>query len=119
MPDDVKARRYHAPQRAERAAATRRSVLEAARLLFTTRGYPGTTVTEIARRAANMRLFAADLRATGELRPDLTDEEVADIVWATNSADYYALLVDGRGWSPERYGRHLADAWRRMLLEPR
>ena len=68
------------------------------------------------RRAANMRLFAAELRATGELRPDLTDGEVGDIVWAMNSADYYALLVDHRGWTPERYGGHLADAWRRMLL---
>ena len=53
--------------------------------------------------------------ATGELRADLTDDEVADIVWAMNSADYYALL-DRRGWTPERYGRHLADAWRRILL---
>src|SRR5689334_16973979 len=34
------------------------------------------------RRAANMRMFAADLRATGELRADLSDEEVADIVWS-------------------------------------
>jgi len=70
------------------------------------------------RRAANMRLFAADLRATGELRSDLTDEEVADIVWAMNSADYYALLVHARGWTAERYGRHIADAWRRVLLGP-
>lgn len=216
MPDDVNPRRrYHAPQRAEQAAVTRRAVLDAARALFTTHGYPATTVAEIARRArvnvdtlyatvgrkpallrevvetaisgsdhavpaeerdyvravraattagekidiyagalgrmgprtapvflalraaadrdpecaalhaeitgrraANMRVFAADLRATGELRADLSDEEAADIVWAMNSADYYALLVDARGWTPERYGRHLADAWRRMLLEP-
>jgi AcrR family transcriptional regulator len=214
MPDDVKPRRrYHAPQRTEQASATRRAILDAASALFTTRGYPATTVAEIARRAgvnvdtlyatvgrkpallrevvetaisgvdhavpaeerdyvraihaattagekidvyaaalarmgprtapvflalhaaaardpdcaalhaeitdrraANMRLFAAELRATGELRPDLSDEEVADIVWAMNSADYYALLVDARGWTAERYGRHLADAWRRILL---
>lgn len=69
-----------------------------------------------ARRAANMRLFAADLRATGELREDLDDDTVADIVWSTNAADYYALLVHGRGWSPERFGTHLADMWRRLLL---
>ncbi|HEX5812998.1 MAG TPA: TetR family transcriptional regulator, partial [Pseudonocardia sp.] len=50
MPDDVKPRRrYHAPQRAEQAAATRRAVLDAARELFTTRGYPATTVAEVAR----------------------------------------------------------------------
>jgi AcrR family transcriptional regulator len=68
------------------------------------------------RRAANMRLFAADLRATGELRPDLTDDEVADIVWSTNSAEYYVLLVHERGWTPQRFGAHLADLWRRVLL---
>jgi AcrR family transcriptional regulator len=68
------------------------------------------------RRAANMRLFAADLRATGELRPDLTDDEVADIVWSMNAAEYWALLVGERGWSPERFGAWLADAWTRLLL---
>jgi AcrR family transcriptional regulator len=71
-----------------------------------------------ARRAANMRLFAADLRATGELRADLTDGEVADIVWSMNAAEYYALLVDGRGWTPERFQNWLVDAWSRTLLGP-
>lgn len=214
MPDDVKARRsYHAPQRTEQAAATRRLVLEAAYELFTTRGYAATTVAQIAeragfavdtlyaavgrkpallrevvetaisgtgeavraaerghvrairaastapekiglyaaalaamgprtapvflalrdaaardeqcaalrreitaRRAANMLLFAADLRATGELRADLDDAAVADIVWSMNAAEYYALLVHERGWTPERFGAHLADAWCRVLL---
>ncbi|MDT7616929.1 MAG: hypothetical protein QOF00_4376 [Pseudonocardiales bacterium] len=214
MTDDVKVpRAYHAPRRAEQAASTRRAVLQAARELFTTRGYAATTVAQIAeragvavdtlyaaagrkpallrelvetaisgtddavpaeqrdyvravreaptaeakigiyatalaamgprtapiflalrdaavkdaacaelrteitgRRAANMRLFAADLRATGSLRDDLTDAEVADIVWSTNSAEYYVLLVHERGWTPERYGAHLADLWRRVLL---
>src|SRR4051812_22417271 len=69
-----------------------------------------------ARRAANMRLLAADLRATGELRPDLTDEEVADIVWSMNAAEYRALLVGARGWSAERFGAWLADAWTRLLI---
>jgi len=69
-----------------------------------------------ARRAANMRLLAADLRATGELRPDLTDDEVADVVWSMNSAEYRALLVGDRGWTAERFGTWLADAWTRLLL---
>jgi len=69
-----------------------------------------------ARRAANMRLLAADLRATGELRPDLTDDEVADVVWSMNSAEYRALLVGERGWTAERFGTWLADAWIRLLL---
>jgi AcrR family transcriptional regulator len=69
-----------------------------------------------ARRAANMRLFAADLRSTGELRPDLSDDEVADIVWSMNAAEYRALLVGERGWTAERFGSWLADAWTRLLL---
>jgi AcrR family transcriptional regulator len=69
-----------------------------------------------ARRARNMRLFAADLRATGELRPDLSDDEVADIVWSMNAAEYRALLVGERGWTAERFGTWLADAWTRLLL---
>jgi AcrR family transcriptional regulator len=69
-----------------------------------------------ARRAANMRLFAADLRATGELRPDLTDDQVADVVWSMNSAEYRALLVTERGWPADRYAEWLADAWSRLLL---
>ncbi|HEU5483523.1 MAG TPA: helix-turn-helix domain-containing protein [Microlunatus sp.] len=68
------------------------------------------------RRAGNMRQLAAELRSTGRLRRDLTDDEVADIIWSMNSADYYLLLVRDRGWSTEQYGTHLADAWRRILL---
>jgi AcrR family transcriptional regulator len=70
------------------------------------------------RRAANMRLFAADLRATGELRADLSDDEVADIVWSMNAVEYWVLLVGEREWSPQRFGEWLADAWTRLLLTP-
>ena len=216
MTDAVKSRakrRYHAPQRVEQAAATRHAVLEAARELFTTRGYAATRVGQIAeragvavdtlyatvgrkpvllrevfetalsgqdvsvpaedrdyvkairaaasatemitiyagalgriaprlapvhvamrdaaahdadcaalyrelsqRRARNMRLFAADLRTTGELRADLSDDEVADIVWSMASAEYYLLLVQDRRWTPQQYSDHLRDAWTRLLL---
>ena len=66
------------------------------------------------RRAANMRLFAADLAAVAPLRVD--PDDAADIIWATNAPELYQLLVGQRGWSPERYERFLADAWRRLLL---
>jgi AcrR family transcriptional regulator len=69
----------------------------------------------VTRRAANMRLFAGDLRSTGELRDDLTDEEVADVVWSTNAAEYW-LLLDQRGWTPARYEALLVDVWSRTLL---
>lgn len=67
------------------------------------------------RRAANMRLFAADLRVTGQLREDLDDDAVADIVWVGNSLEYFTLLTE-RGWSAERYAEHLRDLWQRVLL---
>jgi hypothetical protein len=68
------------------------------------------------RRAANMRLFAAELRSTGRLRQDLSDEVVADIVWSTNSVEYYTLLCS-RDWSNDQYATHLRDLWTRLLLD--
>jgi AcrR family transcriptional regulator len=70
------------------------------------------------RRAANMRLFAADLRGTGRVREDLDDDAVADIVWVCNSVEYFTLLGE-RGWSAERYAEHLRDLWERVLLAER
>ena len=67
------------------------------------------------RRAANMRLFAADLRSTGELRADLDDDAVADLVWSMNGPDYY-LLVRSRGRTAEEYAALVRDVWTRTLL---
>ena len=69
------------------------------------------------RRAANMRAFAADLRITGELRDDLTDDQVADIIWSMNAAEYWTLLVRERGWRPEQFTQWLIDAWTRCLIQ--
>ncbi|HEY5277376.1 MAG TPA: TetR/AcrR family transcriptional regulator [Coriobacteriia bacterium] len=69
------------------------------------------------RRATNMGRFAAELGDTGQLA--IPVEEAADIIWATNSPELYALLVHQRGWTAERYGRWLAESWERMLLGPR
>jgi AcrR family transcriptional regulator len=66
------------------------------------------------RRAGNMHLFVADLAAVASLRLD--PGEAADIVWATNAAEMYQLLVGQRGWTPQRYERFLTDTWRRLLL---
>ena len=206
-------RAYHSPRRVEQAAATRAAVLSAARELFVSNGYSGTTIADIAdragvsldtiyatvgrkpallrelvesaisgtqqavpaeqreyvlrigsantalakitiyaaaitaiqqrmapvflalrdaaatdadcaslwreiaqRRATNMRAFAADLRATGELREDLSDDQVADIIWSMNAAEYWDLLVRERGWTPEQFRDWLTDAWTRLLL---
>jgi len=68
------------------------------------------------RRALNMRRLADDLLRTGQIRPDLTLDQVADLVWVTNSPDVHQLLVQDRGWTPEHYQAWLADSWRRLLL---
>ncbi len=68
------------------------------------------------RRAANMLLFAADLRATGEVRTDLTDRQVADIIWSMNAAEYWVLLVVERAWTPEQFTNWVNEAWSRLLL---
>ncbi|WP_426563856.1 TetR/AcrR family transcriptional regulator [Angustibacter sp. McL0619] len=69
------------------------------------------------RRADNMRLFAADLRETGELRTDLTDDQVADFIWSTNATEYYELLTT-RGLGVADIERLLTDIWTRVLLAP-
>ncbi len=69
------------------------------------------------RRAANMRLLARDLAATGRLRRDLSTAKAADIIWSLNSPEFYLLLVEERGWLPEDFEHWLADAWVRLLLE--
>ncbi len=68
------------------------------------------------RRAANMVRFAADLRATDEVRPDLTDRQVADIIWSMNAAEYWVLLVEERSWTPEQFTDWVTEAWTRLLL---
>lgn len=68
------------------------------------------------RRADNMRRFAREVASTGELRPGLTVEEMADVVWAMNSAEFYSLLVRERGWTPDQYETWLADSWVRLFV---
>jgi AcrR family transcriptional regulator len=68
------------------------------------------------RRAANMRRFADDLLATGEVRPELDRDAVADVIWSMNAPEFYTLLVGERGWSPDRFAAWLAEAWERILL---
>ena len=70
------------------------------------------------RRAANMRRLAQDLQDAGGLRPGLSVDEAADVIWATNSSEVYVLFTVERGWSPDRYERWLADTWCRLLLPP-
>ncbi|MDQ6920194.1 MAG: TetR/AcrR family transcriptional regulator [Candidatus Dormibacteraeota bacterium] len=66
------------------------------------------------RRAANMRHLAADLAANGCLGVGI--EEAADVIWATNSPEFFLLMVRDRGWEPKRFQQWLATTWKKLLL---
>ena len=68
------------------------------------------------RRASNMLLFAADLRASGDLRADLSNQFIADVVWATAGAAHYTQVTSGRGWNAHQFGEYLCELWTRMFL---
>jgi AcrR family transcriptional regulator len=59
---------------------------------------------------------ARRLRDNGHLRPGITLAHAADVLWTYSSAELYELLVIRRGWSPETYGRFVAEAMIKALL---
>jgi AcrR family transcriptional regulator len=71
----------------------------------------------VTRRWGNMLHLAAELRSTGEVRAQLTDEEIADLLWATNAEEFWSGLRQ-RGWTAERYERLLTTMWTGALLAP-
>jgi AcrR family transcriptional regulator len=69
------------------------------------------------RRARNMRMLAADLASSGELRPDLSVDRVADIIWSMNGPEHYTMLVRQRSWTTDEFREWLLDAWTRLLSQ--
>jgi hypothetical protein len=70
------------------------------------------------RRVGHMRLMVENLAAAGRLRPGLSTDVAADVLWATNSPEFFSLLVRDRGWPPEAFQRWLAEARIDLLLSP-
>jgi AcrR family transcriptional regulator len=71
MAEPVKPRRsYHSPRRQQQAAATRQAILEAAQRLFERRGYPATTMEQVAAEAgvALKTVYLAFATKSGLLR---------------------------------------------------
>ncbi len=70
-------------------------------------------------RLTGMTMFARHLVGTGDLRPGLEVEEVADILWTYIAVELYELLVVIRGWSPQQYGEFVtAGLVGSLLSEP-
>jgi AcrR family transcriptional regulator len=71
-----------------------------------------------AARLERMTVNARALSEAGHLRPGITVAQAADILWTYSSPELYELLVLGRGWPPEHYGRFTAQAMIAALLPP-
>lgn len=69
------------------------------------------------RHVGSMRSVIEDLAHVERLRPEISNEMAADVLWAMNSPEFYRLLVAGRGWSGDRFESWLADAWQRLFLD--
>jgi AcrR family transcriptional regulator len=69
---------------------------------------------------ANQRAIVERVDAHGALRPGLDADGAADILWTVNHPNLWQLLVDDRGWTPERYEQWCADlACAQLLASPR
>ena len=70
-------------------------------------------------RRHGMAMFAADLAASGELRPEHTVETAADVLWLAMDFRNWDWLVRERGWSPDRFRRWYVDTVAAAILTPR
>lgn len=63
-----------------------------------------------------MRAFVSHLRANGPLRPGLSSDDAATIVWTLAGPEVHRLLRVDSGWSKRRYVRWLEETLVRTLL---
>ena len=70
------------------------------------------------RRRENQARLMASLHEQGVLRPGLSLEEAADILWALTSYDLYRMLVVDQRWEHEHYETWLAQLLVQQLLPP-
>jgi AcrR family transcriptional regulator len=66
------------------------------------------------RRLQRMAHNARSLSA--HLRPGVTVQDAAEVLWTYSSAEIFDLLVLTRGWSLDRYGTFIAEAMIAALL---
>ena len=70
-------------------------------------------------RLQGLRRFAALLDERGSLRPGLSVDRAADLIWTLCAQANYDSLVTSRGWTHEEYRDWLADALAHALLATR
>jgi AcrR family transcriptional regulator len=70
-----------------------------------------------AERAGGIEYLARRLGEQGHLRPDITVEEAADVLWVLTSFDSFDLLYTGRGLPSEVVVEVLASAAERAVMK--
>jgi AcrR family transcriptional regulator len=70
-----------------------------------------------AQRLVGMRRLAQVLADRRALRPGLSIQEVADVLWLFNDPAVYHRLVLEQRWDPDRYENWLADTLIRLVLK--
>ncbi len=68
-------------------------------------------------RRARMRHNAQSLAERGQLKRGISLAEAADVMWAFSAPELFELLVLRSGWSPERFGRYIAESLESALLD--
>jgi AcrR family transcriptional regulator len=64
-----------------------------------------------------LRRMTENARALRDhLRPGVSVEDAADVLWAYTAPELFELLVLRRGWSAERFGAFVSDALAAALL---
>ncbi|MFB8282200.1 TetR/AcrR family transcriptional regulator [Nocardia colli] len=64
------------------------------------------------------RHITPELAAKGALRPGLSAERAADIMYAVTTYDVYRSLIEDRGWSGADAENWVADSLAQLLLAP-
>ncbi|MEO7007261.1 MAG: helix-turn-helix domain-containing protein [Terrimesophilobacter sp.] len=64
-------------------------------------------------RAAHL---AAELRRHGHSRPDLTPDQVRDVLYTFTSPELFHVLIEDRGWAVDDFGRFLARSMIATIL---
>ena len=68
---------------------------------------------------ANQRVIVESLEQKKALRPGLSVDRAADILWTLNHPNLWQLLVRERGWRPEEYEQWCGDVACAQLLRRR
>jgi len=67
----------------------------------------------------NQRAIVQAIHRKRALKRGLDIATATDILWTLNHPDVWLLLVNGRGWSPERWEKWFASSACEQLLKPR